>query len=93
MTFNDGLERLARNNSLIVRFRSLQFAVEDDIAPGIAKISDLLRQRHRQVGDEEDDFSIRNLTEIANTASASANTVSMLLAAVAAVSLLVGGIG
>src|SRR4029079_1513963 len=38
-------------------------------------------------------FSIRNLTEIANTATASANTLSMLLAAVAAVSLLVGGIG
>ncbi|HVL73687.1 MAG TPA: FtsX-like permease family protein, partial [Beijerinckiaceae bacterium] len=43
--------------------------------------------------DQEDDFSTRNLTEIANTASASANTLSMLLAAVAAVSLLVGGIG
>jgi putative ABC transport system permease protein len=71
----------------------VKFAAEDDIAPGIAKISDLLRQRHRQVGDQEDDFSIRNLTEIANTASASANTLSMLLAAVAAVSLLVGGIG
>ena len=53
----------------------------------------LLRQRHRVIGDQEDDFSIRNLTEIANTASASANTLSMLLAAVAAVSLLVGGIG
>jgi putative ABC transport system permease protein len=71
----------------------VKFAVEDDIAPGIDKISDLLRQRHRQIGEQEDDFSIRNLTEIANTASASANTLSMLLAAVAAVSLLVGGIG
>src|SRR4051812_33397263 len=71
----------------------VKFAAEEDIAPGIDKISDLLRQRHRQVGDQEDDFTIRNLTEIANTASASANTLSMLLAAVAAVSLLVGGIG
>ena len=56
-------------------------------------MTDLLRQRHRIIGDQEDDFSIRNLTEIANTATASANTLSMLLAAVAAVSLLVGGIG
>jgi putative ABC transport system permease protein len=71
----------------------VKFAAEEDIAPGIEKISELLRQRHRQVGDQEDDFTIRNLTEIANTASASANTLSMLLAAVAAVSLLVGGIG
>ncbi len=71
----------------------VKFAEEQDIAPGIEKISALLRQRHRIIGDQEDDFSTRNLTEIANTASASANTLSMLLAAVAAVSLLVGGIG
>jgi putative ABC transport system permease protein len=71
----------------------VKFANEDDIAPGIEKIAALLRQRHRVQDDLEDDFSIRNLTEIANTASASANTLSLLLAAVAAVSLLVGGIG
>ena len=71
----------------------VKFANEDDIEPGIESMAQLLRQRHRVVGEQEDDFSIRNLTEIANTASASANTLSMLLAAVAAVSLLVGGIG
>ena len=71
----------------------VKFAREEDIGPGIESITALLRQRHRIVGEQEDDFAIRNLTEIANTASASANTLSMLLAAVAAVSLLVGGIG
>ncbi|EIM27943.1 ABC transporter permease [Microvirga lotononidis] len=71
----------------------VKFADESDIEPGIASMTELLRQRHRIIGEQEDDFSIRNLTEIANTASASANTLSMLLAAVAAVSLLVGGIG
>lgn len=71
----------------------VKFANEEDIEPGIELMTQLLRQRHRIVGEQEDDFSIRNLTEIANTASASANTLSMLLAAVAAVSLLVGGIG
>jgi putative ABC transport system permease protein len=71
----------------------VKFANEEDIEPGIEAMSTLLRQRHRIIGDQEDDFAIRNLTEIANTASASANTLSMLLAAVAAVSLLVGGIG
>jgi putative ABC transport system permease protein len=74
--------------SIFVKFKD-----EEDIAPGIDKIASLLRQRHHLVADQEDDFSTRNLTEIANTASASANTLSMLLAAVAAVSLLVGGIG
>jgi len=71
----------------------VKFDTEEDIVPGINHTTALLRQRHRVVGDQEDDFSIRNLTEIAQTASASANTLSMLLAAVAAVSLLVGGIG
>jgi putative ABC transport system permease protein len=71
----------------------VKFANEQDIEPGIESITHLLRQRHRVVGEQEDDFAIRNLTEIANTASASANTLSILLAAVAAVSLLVGGIG
>jgi putative ABC transport system permease protein len=71
----------------------VKFADEADIEPGIESMARLLRQRHRVVGEQEDDFSIRNLTEIANTASASANTLSALLAAVAAVSLLVGGIG
>ena len=71
----------------------VKFENEQDIVPGIERTTALLRQRHRIVADQEDDFSIRNLTEIAQTASASANTLSMLLAAVAAVSLLVGGIG
>ena len=71
----------------------VKFDAEDDIAPGIQRIEALLRQRHRIASDQEADFSTRNLTEIANTASTSANTLSMLLAAVAAVSLLVGGIG
>ena len=71
----------------------VKFEREEDIAPGIEHMEALLRQRHRLATDQESDFSVRNLTEVANTASASANTLSMLLAAVAAVSLLVGGIG
>ncbi|HEY8380720.1 MAG TPA: ABC transporter permease [Microvirga sp.] len=71
----------------------VKFASEEDIAPGIEKIGALLRQRHRVPPDQEDDVSIRNLTEVANTASATANTLSLLLASVAAISLLVGGIG
>jgi putative ABC transport system permease protein len=71
----------------------VKFETEEDIVPGIEHTTALLRQRHRVVGEQEDDFSIRNLTEIANTATASATTLSYLLAAVAAVSLLVGGIG
>jgi putative ABC transport system permease protein len=71
----------------------VKFEDEDDIGPGIERMEALLRQRHRLVADQESDFSIRNLTEVANTAATSVNTLSMLLAAIAAVSLLVGGIG
>ncbi len=53
----------------------VKFDREEDIEPGIALMTDLLRQRHRITGDQEDDFAIRNLTEIANTATASANTL------------------
>ena len=71
----------------------VKFAAEENIAPAIEHMRALLRQRHLVWGDQEDDVSIRNLTEIANTAAASANALSLLLAAVAAISLLVGGIG
>jgi putative ABC transport system permease protein len=53
----------------------------------------LFRQRHRVTANEPDSVQIRNLAEIAATRDASSRTLSLLLAAVAAVSLLVGGIG
>jgi len=57
------------------------------------QIAELLRQRHRLAPNEEDDFSIRNLTDIAETANASSQIMTTLLASIAGVSLLVGGIG
>jgi putative ABC transport system permease protein len=53
----------------------------------------VLRQRHRLRTDQDDDFSIRNLTEIMERRDASSKALALLLAAVAAVSLVVGGIG
>jgi len=58
-----------------------------------AQISDLLRQRHRIPASEESDFSIRNLSDIAELANSSNEVLTMLLASIAAVSLVVGGIG
>lgn len=52
-----------------------------------------LEQRHQIVGTMEDDFDVRNLQDIANAASQSQTTMEFLLAGVAVVSLLVGGIG
>ena len=59
----------------------------------VTNIRQLLRQRHRLAIDQNDDFAIRNLTEILATRESSSRTLTLLLAAIASVSLLVGGIG
>jgi putative ABC transport system permease protein len=58
-----------------------------------ADVTALLRERHHIDQGEEDDFSIRNMAEIAGARQEGANTMTTLLASIAAVSLLVGGIG
>jgi len=57
------------------------------------KMRELLRQRHRLQSGADDDFSIRNLTEMLQAQEESSRVMAMLLAAVAGVSLVVGGIG
>ena len=58
-----------------------------------SEITSLLRQRHRLTEGVEDDFQVRNLTEVQESMSSTANVMSLLLGAVASISLLVGGIG
>jgi putative ABC transport system permease protein len=57
------------------------------------QITALLRQRHRLQADQDDDFFIRNLSDIAEAASNTASIMAILLGSIASVSLLVGGIG
>jgi len=57
------------------------------------QITALLRDRHHLAPGADDDFSIRNLTEMASATQEGTKTLTTLLAAIAAVSLLVGGIG
>jgi len=57
------------------------------------QITELLRQRHRIQPGQENDFSVRNLTEVASSAEESARVMSLLLGAIASISLIVGGIG
>ncbi len=56
-------------------------------------ISDLLRQRHRLGTGRDDDFTIRGQQEIADTFTATSRVMTVLLGAIASVSLIVGGIG
>jgi len=57
------------------------------------QINDLLRQRHHLQAKQDNDFTVRNLTEVMSTAEQSANVMSLLLGAIASISLIVGGIG
>ncbi len=54
---------------------------------------DMLRSRHRLAEDVDDDFTIRNLTAVAESAESAGQTMSILLGSIASISLLVGGIG
>ena len=77
------------------RVGSIMIKVRDgaDMKAAEDRIRELLRQRHRLQSGQEDDFTVRNLTEMLQAQEASSRVLSMLLAAVASVSLLVGGIG
>jgi putative ABC transport system permease protein len=58
-----------------------------------AQITSLLRTRHRLAASDEDDFSISSMEEIASSLEETSSTLTLLLGAIAAISLLVGGIG
>jgi putative ABC transport system permease protein len=64
-----------------------------DTARAETQVTNLLRDRHHIGAGQDDDFSIRNLTEIAGAQQEGTRTLTTLLASIAAVSLLVGGIG
>jgi len=76
-----------------VRFIMAQ-ADSAESMPSVEKsITDLLHQRHRIRDGADNDFSVRNLTAMANTAAETAKVMSLMLGAIASISLLVGGIG
>ena len=71
----------------------VQAATTPLLAPVQQQIQDLLRQRHRLAPGRDDDFTVRNQQEIAEMATATSKIMTLLLAAIASVSLVVGGIG
>jgi putative ABC transport system permease protein len=68
-------------------------AGRDQTAETKVAIEELLRTRHQLRADAADDFTVRDLTQVADAMKASTATITSLLAGVALVSLLVGGIG
>jgi putative ABC transport system permease protein len=64
-----------------------------DLAYAQTEVEGLLRQRHKVRPGEDDDFSVRNISEIVATRTATTNLMSKLLGAVATICLVIGGIG
>lgn len=75
-------------NQIYVQATSLR-----DVPEAISQVNRVLARRHRIRPGQPSDFAVRNLSQIAETAEGSSRTMSILLAAVASISLLVGGIG
>jgi putative ABC transport system permease protein len=76
-----------------VHWISMSAVSEGQVPAAVDQITDLLRQRHRIRPGESDDFFIRTQLEAASTAESTSRVMTLLLASIAAVSLLVGGIG
>lgn len=76
-----------------VRLIIVRAASAEVLTELINPITDLLRQRHHIVRNMENDFNVQNLTALANIAVKAARLLSLLLGAIASISLIVGGIG
>ncbi|SFE55061.1 ABC transporter permease [Nitrosomonas sp. Nm166] len=76
-----------------IRYMLVQGKSAEDMDIAEIEITQLLRQRHRIAKSKENDFTVRNLTAIADVATGAAKVMSIVLGAIASVSLLVGGIG
>ena len=78
-----------------VRVQQIALGVADaeDLAYVQGEVEALLRQRHKIAPGADDDFNVRNIAEIVATRTATTRLMSLLLGAVAGISLIVGGIG
>ena len=78
----------------IQHINQIQISAETPETAGVsAEISDTLRTRHKLIGGDPDDFMVRTQEEMASVRTETTKTMTTLLAAIAGVSLLVGGIG
>jgi putative ABC transport system permease protein len=89
--YTTGMKRFAGVTTL--RMINVQAASPEQMTEVQNGIAELLRQRHRIQTGRDDDFMMRNQQEIAEAMSATTDVMTALLAAIASVSLLVGGIG
>ena len=89
--YTSAMKRVQRVTTL--RTILVQAARPTLLNPVQQQIIELLRQRHKITPGKDDDFTVRNQQEIADMATAQSKTMTLLLGAIAGVSLVVGGIG
>ena len=89
--YTSAMKRVQKVTTL--RSMNVQAAKPTLLNPVQQQIVELLRQRHRITPGKDDDFTVRNQQEIAEMATAQSKTMTVLLGAIAMVSLVVGGIG
>src|SRR3954454_21314582 len=92
MPYTSAMKRVLGGGTTL-RNINAQVASPRDLQPAQQQIVALLRQRHNIREGRDDDFTVRTQEEIAATATATADVMTGLLAAIAGVSLMVGGIG
>lgn len=66
---------------------------EDDAPDAVIEVTDILRAEHKLMDTEDDDFTVRSMEELISTFSSTSEMLTILLVAVASISLLIGGIG
>ncbi len=84
---------VSQANARSVGAISIKIRPDENMTEAETQIRELLRQRHRLQPAQDDDFWLRNLSEVLQTQEESSKVMTYLLAAIASVSLLVGGIG
>ena len=77
----------------VVRVAFVSAISQDATYTAQVQITDLLRQRHKLSSGQPDDFTVRNMSDVAEAANETNSIMTMLLGSIASVSLLVGGIG
>jgi putative ABC transport system permease protein len=77
----------------MVRIIMVKAKSTDDLSGAERQMTDLLKQRHHIGTKQENDFTVRNLTQIMQASEQSTRVMTLLLGAIASVSLIVGGIG
>src|SRR5205814_5778093 len=92
MPYTSAMKRVLGGGTTL-RNINAQVASPRDLAPAQQQIIALLRQRHNIREGRDDDFTVRNQEEIAAAQTATTETMTALLAGVAVISLVVGGIG